>query len=84
MFKIETGIEIPPRKQFSLPTPRAKYPFKIMETGQSFLVPLKETKGDGKKLQARVSAACAAARKTTGRKFATRIVEHGIRVWRVA
>lgn len=69
-YSIETGIEIPDEG--------ARFPFKNLEVGQTFLVP-----GADKALSASVrSSACAFARRHKVR-FTVRKVDEGVRVWRV-
>ena len=61
-----------------IPTPQTKernsYPYKVMEVGESFLVP-------GGKLQVVCNANYRASKKL-GRKFIARCEEGGVRVWR--
>ena len=54
----------------------AKYPFLEMEIGDSFLVT--------DRARPQVGAAAGNAGKFSGRKFTTRTVPGGVRVWRVA
>lgn len=68
-YQIEAGVPTPPKRCQS-----TKYPFSEMSAGDSFFV----ADGDNKV----VSASCAAGRRL-GRKFSTRKVEGGVRVWRV-
>ena len=68
-YKIEDGVPIP-----ALRTAQAKYPWRLLEVGQSFFVPDKT----GRQL----STACVAARKSTGFQFAVRTVDGGCRIWR--
>ena len=72
-IKIETGIPMPPG--LGQRGRSRKYPWREMKVGDSFLVP-------GVTRQKWRSAP--AGEKATGFKFATRAVEGGIRVWRVA
>lgn len=73
MFKIEDGIPIPQRGFTKV------YPFGDLAVGQSFLVPTDEAS----KKRARVSSAANMHGKKHNSRFATRIVEGGVRVWRV-
>jgi len=67
MIEIEKGIAIPER---NLSSGRAcKYPWKTMEIGDSFFV--SDTKPNS-----------GMASKIYGRKFVSRTVDGGIRVWR--
>ena len=70
MLKIEKGIKIPevnPKKNY-------KYPWTDMEVGDSFLVNFIDI------LRVRIAAHYHS--KTSGRKYTTRIVDNGARVWR--
>lgn len=73
-MKIEKGIAIPEKpRSGGRPT---KYPFKVMEVGDSVFIDEAEAK-----------AAIAAARATGrihGKKFVYRTVDGGIRIWRAA
>jgi hypothetical protein len=71
-FKIEQGIEIPPRRSGAL-----KYPFDQMNVGDSFFIP-----EDSSVKPANVSNSAQAYGKQTGRKFTVRRVEGGYRCWR--
>lgn len=73
-YKVEKGIPIPPKKTFS------KYPFAILEIGDSFLVPFKGNHSNPGLLANRVGANC---RRFVGKKFCYRIIEDGVRVWRI-
>jgi len=78
MFKIEKGIEVPP---YSMGMPRI-YPFKDMEVGDSFFVPLNGR--ERKHLQKSILGSCRHAR-LNPKKFCTRYIkepEEGFRVWR--
>jgi hypothetical protein len=68
MFKVEKGVPHPGKG--------GKYPWSTMEIGESFFVP----DSDG---GAPHTAAHAAGRRL-GRKFTTKKVDGGRRVWRVA
>ena len=76
MFKVESGIELPAKPKGGH---GAKYPFAKMEPGQSFLLPTDSVNNVSN------SAAKAASYwgSKLGRKFTTRRVEGGVRVWRV-
>lgn len=71
--KIEKGIPLPSRGGAN---GNAKYPWRTMEVGDSFLVPAKTPR--------KFSAHMAQAQRNTGHKFASRTVEGGCRVWRTA
>lgn len=71
-------IEI--EKDVPLPTLRAdrnRYPFAEMAVGDSFLV-------SGERSPQKASSACVWTAKKDGRKYVSRTVEGGVRVWRVA
>jgi len=67
MFKVEKGIPVPPVKN--------KYPWLQMEVGDSFFVPGVTCK------EFRTQPSSAGRR--YGRKYASRSVDGGVRVWRV-
>jgi len=71
MVKIEKGIPITPNK----PSRERKYPWLELGIGDSFLI----TTGC-----VNVASMVAAAGNKYGRKFSTRKVDEGTRVWRVA
>lgn len=80
-----TGDNIPEiNDDIPLPPPGSSggrkpiWPWKVMEIGESFLMP-----EDRIATNSAVRAASRAG-KGTGRKFATRSVEGGVRVWRVS
>lgn len=79
VFKIEKEVPIPPKppKTKSGGRPR-KYPFLLMEIGDSFSIPAEKI--------AAVSMAAYNCSKKYGRKFSTRRGEDGVsaRCWRVA
>lgn len=75
-FVIEKHIPIPARKWTGAGR-NSKYPFRQMETGDSFYV-----LGDEHVKVAVKSAATHHARKHGGR-FTARADEHGVRIWRV-
>lgn len=70
-FTIEKGIPVP--KQVGAGR-RNKYPFDAMEVGDSFFI--KDTKVKT------ISRTCGHHGKRLGRKFASRTVDGGVRVWR--
>lgn len=83
MLPIETSIPIP-----DLNARKRVYPFAEMKTGDSFLVPVPAEPGDTfkvrrKRKQAFVSERIRRCRAASGRKFATRQVDDGVRVWRI-
>lgn len=72
-YKIEKGVEIPARRGR-----KPKYPVALLNAGESFLVP----NGSFKQASSVVSSLYAAA-KRVGIKVSVRIMEDGVRVWRV-
>lgn len=62
-----------------MPEGRSAYPFSQMEVGQSFFMPCEEK--DAKRI---AGNARNAARRFPDRKFTSRVMENGVRVWRVA
>ena len=70
-FKIEHGVAIPKKRSEC-----SKYPFNLMGIGDSVLGHEKEG--------ARIAAAASVWGKLNGKKFISRKVEGGVRVWRTA
>ena len=68
-FEIEQNVVMPEK--------HARYPFNQMEVGDSFFVP----EGANTPRQNTSSAASYAGHRL-GRKFTTRLVDGGVRVWR--
>jgi hypothetical protein len=69
-IEIEKNIPIPPEKK------RNVYPYKIMDIGESFVIP-----------QAKIQIVCNAnyrAGKASGKKFIARREGDGVRVWRTS
>lgn len=75
-FQLETGYPVPPRSSFGT-TRASKYPFAIMEVGDSFVVP------SSVKPETVRSALGAFAKKNKDKKFAVRVVDGKTRVWRI-
>lgn len=75
-FEIEKGVPLPEKKFGN------KYPFAQMEVGDSVLIPFEVEGGAvrAQDLRARLSPSIS---RLAPRKFATRRVEGGIRVWRL-
>lgn len=71
-FTIDKGIPVP--KQVGTGR-KTKYPFDLMEVGDSFFI--KDTKVKT------ISCSCGIYGKRLNRKFTSRTVEGGARVWRV-
>ena len=68
MLSVDKGIEVPKSVN------RNRYPYKVMEIGDSFFVP------DGKLNQ--ICNGNYRAGKQLGRKFVARTESNGVRVWR--
>jgi hypothetical protein len=80
-FKIDSAVPIPAPQRGILGEPR--YPFGILEVGQSFMVPIsKEKPNPAKTLASTVSSANKRYRKS-GKRFIIRPVEGGARIWRL-
>jgi len=78
MIKVNKGISIP--KSASIGT-KAKYPFRAMETGDSFLVPSNNPTRAQKHMSSIITYWKG---KLPGRTFTTRCVEGGVRIWRTS
>ena len=79
VFIVEKDIPVPEKSSRD-----RKYPLDQMEVGDSFLVPT-DPAMTVSKLQKKASASVAYAHRTLGgRRFVTRQVEGGVRVWRIA
>ena len=79
MFQIDKNVELPPAQEV---VAKQRYPFDVMNPGDSFLVPTEEGK-TGRQLMQRISPSISRYAAKTGRKFTTRIVDEGVRVWRL-
>ena len=79
-FVIEDNIPLPPAKRgrFGEKGSGLDGALTRLQVGQSILVPNKSQK------HVSASARVCARRMADGRKFATRVVDGGVRVWRVA
>ncbi len=76
MYEIEDDIPPPPQI-------RGKYPFGLLNIGQSFFVPCDENDKRGALL--RVSNTAGAYGRRHGRRYVTRTINDppGVRVWRI-
>ncbi len=82
MFQIESGIPLPSTTRAGAGRKGSKYPFASMEVNTSFFVP----DGDEPVKDATLRSAIGAFNKSnpeSGRKFAVRKVDGGVRVWRM-
>lgn len=70
-FRIEKGIEVPTIRRTSV------YPLADMEPGDSFFVP-------GESVRDRSAAAARLWGRRNDRKFVSRSVDGGVRIWRLA
>lgn len=75
-YKIEKSVPVTPRK---LPRNKCKYPFPLMEPGDSFFVAM----DSGVNLNSMRSSAHQYGHKH-GWGIQTRVVEGGVRIWRVS
>ncbi len=73
-IKVEKGIPMPPASCGGVTG--AKYPWRDMGVGDSFVAVGKAGK--------QFSSAVQAAQRATGRRFATRTIDGVLRVWRTA
>ena len=74
-IQMETGVPFPEKPEVG-----GRYPLRRMAIGQSFVVGM-----DGRKSWAFIFTAITNARKATGWKFTTRLLENGERrIWRVS
>ena len=74
MYEIDTDVAIPPG--------RRRMPWRDMEVGDSFHVPVRHGE-DVKKLQESMSANAAGARKRLGTRYTVRQENGGVRIWRI-
>lgn len=79
MYALESNIPVAPKKYAPRPNRKCwRYPFHTMEIGDSFFI-APDRYGE----LPRVAQAAGAWGKPKGRKFTTRTVDGGIRVWRI-
>ena len=77
-YKIETGIDLP--SPVSAPG-KPKYPWREMQMGDSFFVPL--ANGDAiERLRNRMANSARYAWKSGHGEFTTRTIDGGVRVWK--
>ena len=74
MYEIEKGMPIP---EIQRPRRPINYPWKEMQIGDSFFIPLGVTTRNAIALSAEYQG------RTTEKRFTIRTVEGGVRVWRV-
>ena len=74
-FCIEKNVPLPPARACT------KYPFGDMEVGDSFLVAC--TDDQRRAVLTRVGVAANSHRRRHGRRYSSRTVSGGIRVWRI-
>ena len=79
LIKVEQGFPIPAKASRS--SPCRKYPWKEMEIGDSFFVAAPDAQC--RKLQMLVASGAVSAKQRLGRVFTVRLVEGGVRAWRV-
>ncbi|GJH00244.1 hypothetical protein [Paraburkholderia terrae] len=80
-FKIEKGIPAPCTPENLRTGRKLLYPFAEMKVGDSFLVPETE---DIRNRADRVKSAASTYSRKHSIRLATKIVEGGVRVWRLA
>lgn len=83
-FKIEDAVPIPASYRTGRPE---TFPWRKLEIGESFFIPSEwvDEKGEARKMTSKGAAKRAHDAFTrTGRKFSTRAVDGGIRIWRVS
>ena len=68
-------------KQVALPSGKSKYPFASMDKEDSFFIPSDER--GTKRVVVAVRQAAKRYAQGTGLRFLTRVVDNGVRVWRV-
>lgn len=81
MIEIENDIPVPSKNAKG--DRRAKYPLGELEIGQSFFVPTPFGK-TSRQLQMSISGSVDYITKKTGRRFTSRALESGVRIWRIA
>lgn len=87
-IEIEKGIPVPPARPAGKGGRESKYPFESMDVGDSFLVPANIAPADGdfsalRRLRLNLMTRCTKAGKRWGRRYTTRMVPEGVRVWRI-
>ncbi len=83
MFEIEKGVPIPAARPAGKGGRDSKYPFRELETGDSFVVPINGDAAEARRLRVNLMTRCNKYGKSMGRRFTTRLVPEGVRVWRV-
>lgn len=76
MYQVDSNVEVPQAKG-----KRNAYPFKSLEIGDSFFIPVEKI--DITKSQRKMSAICVTTGKRHGKKFVTRRVDGGLRIFRI-
>lgn len=79
-FKVEKGVPIP--GFYNGRALSSVFPLVEMEIGDSFLIP-KDAELPSKVLRSRVLSNASTLRRTKGWQFTTRVVDEGVRVWRI-
>ena len=80
LYPVDHGIPLPPNPRLGGGRTRQRYPFKLMEIGDSFLVPYGEEAPEIVRNRAAVS--CSKTSADTGYRFELRTLADGIRIWR--
>ena len=91
MYEIEKGVPLVPHGESNKgPKDKKKYPFRDLEVGDSFLIPLTGNETPHEVLKTRRHAISAFhGAKSNGKipktsRIVTRLVDQGLRVWRIA
>ena len=80
-YKIEKGLPVIPQKQAGR---KGKYPFKELEVGDSFFVPVENKKEDARIVMRRINPSALTWGIRNGKTITCRIDGNGVRVWRTA
>jgi len=82
MVTLETGVKVPVKKR--APNVNVKYPFAEMSVGQSFFEACTRTQEKGVRAKLRQAATVFTKKMHFAVGFTTRIVDGGVRVWRMS
>lgn len=74
-FDLEVGIPVPHGRSGMT----AKYPYSVMDVGQSFFIPFTAEQPERKRMR---QSATWATKRYTPKRFTVREVEGGMRIWR--
>ena len=76
MYKVESNVAVPQAKG-----KKNVYPFNTLEVGDSFMI--ESSPEQLTKMQRKMSAMCVMSGKRMGKKFITRRVDGGLRIFRI-